>query len=1373
MNRLLGLALLVLSTILVHCKCQTFYIVPANTAERCETEQCYTLDQITTAVRSQSFSDLTLYFLAGKHYLRQSMKITTLNNVSMIGLNSEVEIKMQLKTSLTLTSQTILFKDLTFDKVWAKFQGKIQITEGDKLSMIGCTFKKTEIAIRANNVTMDDCAFYNFTNSLLTGESAVRVTSQYLHITNCDFADNIARIKTLEVKVEYHLSIIQCTFTNNHGGIGIIYDGIARSSALITDCDFIANHGTNSGGAIGIGGIRKKTVATYCQRTSCLINIINCKFIGNQANGFGGAICIWHQMSITIQASTFTRNTAKQGGAIQMLNYGHLEIFNSIFTNNYATHKKSGGVVSTEAVTGSSDTGILTLRNTNFSNNSGSGALTVFGTRASIENTNFTNNRADNRLSILTALASTVTLTQVTFKQNEGYIYTFNSRLDITGQVTLSSNIGGAIRAVQSQVYINSTKYTAIIKNNTAGTGGAIWLRESDLYIKSSTYIAENKAEQFGGGIYAYKSLIYFTSQQDKNRPFPTKRESFIINNFAGHSGGGVYLVASTIKIMRSLVTIGSNAALLSGGGLHLQENSQIYLLKQDREWKEEYNEHVRLDISSNSAAYGGGIYVADNSTVTAGSPQCLEGKLLVHTEETSVSSDCFIQTIKLYRWIIDLPDNFINIFIINNTAQSGPALYGGLLDRCTASTLAEVYEEDLNGLKYIEKTAVISNDSITSDPVRVLFCGKHNYSSVSKKKGEVFKISVSAIDQVGNPVNATIHSTVITQSGVGRLKEGQAEQRVGNQCTELEYNVFSRDSYAQVELYADGPCTNLGISRQTFNVTFLPCTCPIGLEPSQSQIECKCECDKRLQPHHITNCSDKAGTIKLETNLWIEGKRTGYVIHDCPFDYCVQKPVNISLNSSQERDRQCAFNRSGVLCGECQQGLSLVLATSRCKECSNVYLLLLIPFALAGIALVVFILFFNITIATGTIHGLVIYSNLLPVAYFTQPSALTVLISWINLDLGIETCFYNGMSSQAKVLLQLVFPAYLFLLMFLIIILSRYSNFFATLLSNRNPVAALCTLIFMSYSKLVQFIIAAMQSTVLTFPDNSKQTVWLYDANVQYLTPRHTPQFVAAVLTLMAGGLATLLLFFAQWLPRCYKWKLMRWTRNTKYTAFIDAYHAPFTHKHRYWVGLLLFALIIHNVLAAMATNNFLPILSMGCTAIGLLTLKMVVKRVYKSWINDLLETTYLLNLVFLAYGTLYMQNSEANFVTLANVSMGLSACLFLVTLCYHSYKQVYLQSRLYRKYKTQINDFTATVRKNLRQGPKRQEMEELANDRRGTLVTGYTALRSELDVLAPITTDDYRQATPPPNVRTEVTHTVVERIPDSLNTEEQTSKT
>ena len=672
-------------------------------------------------------------------------------------------------------------------------------------------------------------------------------------------------------------------------------------------------------------------------------------------------------------------------------------------------------------------------------------------------------------------------------------------------------------------------------------------------------------------------------------------------------------------------------------------------------------------------------------------------------------------------------------------------------------------------------------------------------------------------MDQVGNPVNATIHASVITESGVGRLKEGQAEQRVGNQCTELEYNVFSQDSSAQIELYADGPCTNLGISKKIINISFLPCTCPIGLQQSTStEIDCKCVCDLKLQ-QYITNCSQEAGTIELKTNIWIgvanSTNGTGYMIHDCPFDYCVEKPVNISLNSSQEIDRQCAFNRSGVLCGECQEGLSLMLATSKCKECSDTYLVLLIPFTLAGVLLVSFILFFNITVASGTVHGLIFYANVLaankPIFLpFTTPNFLTVFISWVNLDLGIETCFYSQMSSQAKVLLQLVFPTYLFVLVILIIILSRYLSFFSKLLSNRNPVAALSTLIFLSYSKLLRFIIAGLQTTVIEYPDGSQERVWLYDGNVEYFTPSHIPRFVAAALILTVGGLFTVLLFFSQWFPRCSNWKLMKWTRNTKYTGFMDTYHAPFTPKHRYWVGLLLFALIIHNLVSAMATDTFLhslPVLSACSLSVGLIMLRVLGSRIYKNWSRDILETLFLFNLTIFAAGISFMRDIKYGHQTLANTSMAIAFALFVIIISYHFYKYILAKSSIWPKLMDSLKNGIAGLR--FRQANNGQEMyqlvaddqmeddellealdynneqpdivdppytgggEEDANTNRYqtppniVLATRPDQLREPaLDDLAPITTDDYRPAPPPPrpqaNNHQGVTFTVIDPV-------------
>ena len=77
--------------------------------------------------------------------------------------------------------------------------------------------------------------------------------------------------------------------------------------------------------------------------------------------------------------------------------------------------------------------------------------------------------------------------------------------------------------------------------------------------------------------------------------------------------------------------------------------------------------------------------------------------------------------------------------------------------------------------------------------------------------------------------------------------------------------------------------------------------------------------------------------------------------------------------------DDQCAYNCSGILCGACQHKLSQVLGSSKCMECSNKMLgvILLVTFT-AGILLVGFLMLFNMTVAAGTINGLTFYANII-----------------------------------------------------------------------------------------------------------------------------------------------------------------------------------------------------------------------------------------------------------------------------------------------------------------------------------------------------------------------------------------------------------
>ena len=127
-------------------------------------------------------------------------------------------------------------------------------------------------------------------------------------------------------------------------------------------------------------------------------------------------------------------------------------------------------------------------------------------------------------------------------------------------------------------------------------------------------------------------------------------------------------------------------------------------------------------------------------------------------------------------------------------------------------------------------------------------------------------------------------------------------------------------------------------------------------------------------------------------------------------------------LNDSE--DMQCTDNRSGVLCGGCRDNFSLALGSNRCLHgCSNNSLSLIIAFAAAGIALVFFIKILNLTVSQGTINGLIFYANIVGVEQTVLFSSediwnifRSVFIAWVNLDLGIETCFFDGMDAYTYV---------------------------------------------------------------------------------------------------------------------------------------------------------------------------------------------------------------------------------------------------------------------------------------------------------------------------------------------------------------------
>ena len=745
--------------------------------------------------------------------------------------------------------------------------------------------------------------------------------------------------------------------------------------------------------------------------------------------------------------------------------------------------------------------------------------------------------------------------------------------------------------------------------------------------------------------------------------------------------GGGIHATSSTIAVHQPGTLHFVNNGAENGSGLYLEVNSKLYILKSTLLSK--LNDEHSLLFSGNHAKYGGAIYVADDTNSGA----------------CSLDNECFIQTLTLLGIITNDIDT-IDIYFSDNTAsEQGANLFGGLLDRCIPSPFAEVYYRNerthYSGVSYLGNISNITAlDTISSLPVRVCFCNSRSESNCSYqpppikvKKGETFTVSLVAVDQVNHSVNANISSSLSSHDG--GFREGQQTQSVGRNCTNITFNVFSPHDSETMNLFADGPCGSSIPSIRHLNIQFTNCTCPVGFEPFNSKTRCECICDPELYTH-ITNCnSTTESLIRVNTNSWITYVNVtdppGYVIHpNCPFDYCQppSKSISINLNLPNGADAQCAYNRRGILCGACQKDLSLSLGSSRCLPCHSywpaVLIVIFLTSIIAGILLVVALLALNMTVAAGLINGFIFYANIVAAnsaVFFpsSEPIYATVFVAWLNLDIGFDVCFFDGLDAYIKTWLQLAFPVYIISLVIVVIIVSEYSPRFAGLIGKRDPIATLATLILLSYAKLLSVTITALSFGVLDYPDGSQETVWLPDGHVKYFQGKHIALVIVALLIILVGLPYTILLFLWQWLVRAPRWRLFKWTRNTKLDAFISVHHVPCNSKHRYWTGLLLLVrVVLYITVSVTISDSNKPQTALLVTIIlvvGLFFLKAVIgMRVYKNSIVDVLQTGMYLNLLAFAVFSLYDFKDDVKKQTAVAYSSTIITFIFLVgVIIYH----------------------------------------------------------------------------------------------------------
>ena len=755
----------------------------------------------------------------------------------------------------------------------------------------------------------------------------------------------------------------------------------------------------------------------------------------------------------------------------------------------------------------------------------------------------------------------------------------------------------------------------------------------------------------------------------------------------------------SSFIILAGVVEFSNNTGE-TGGALNLR-GSRIKVV-----------ENASVIFQNNSASEFGGAIFVDNADL--------------YVSSEGYNSFCFYS-------IEHVDSNYSLKFVGNVAKKGGDHIYGASLkSSCTAafrrktcdkiSTCGYASYEISSRANFkfqLPLDAPNSLSAISSKPTRVCLCSSHEpqctdidhiFYELYAYPGEYFTIPIVVVGGDFGTTTGTVYAhfdnTTFQQCLHLTSEQVISENKV---CTNLTYCFYGSKDSSTVNVYlitntlsanqrtdftsrqevvgAIEKYNKEGVINQkllntpvVLNITFLPC--PSGFVLLENPL--RCDCHPHFENIHCT-LENGTGYISWNSTRWINAinatEETGgsniITTRRCPFSYC--KKIKINIDIQHYPDSQCDFNRAGKLCGKCKGNYSLAIGSSHCIHCpNNNNLALLIFFVAIGPLLVLVISTLNLTVTQGTVNGLIFYANVVwayqsvlfpPTKRHNALLVLKPFIAWLNLDFGIEACFYRGLDMFSKTWLQFVFPVYTAALFFIGL---KFSSKLSKLFGNRS-VPTLATLLALSFTKLLCTIIAGLQlAQVKTYTSEIKPTsisiVWALDGNLDYGKYPHIflLLFVLACLAFLWIPYA-LILFSMQWLRKIDHYHPLKLI--AKYKPVYDAFFAPFKDNHHYWFGVLLLAqgslLLISSLLLSVHPTLSLLML---CSIVVLMLCYLNFVRIYKRSAITLLESSFYINLILLTAGTLHsLEQETVKQEILLSLSIGIAFLIFCATVTWN----------------------------------------------------------------------------------------------------------
>ena len=637
-------------------------------------------------------------------------------------------------------------------------------------------------------------------------------------------------------------------------------------------------------------------------------------------------------------------------------------------------------------------------------------------------------------------------------------------------------------------------------------------------------------------------------------------------------------------------------------------------------------NEKTATIFDNNRAQNGAALYLALNSTVmfTKNSAVTFSNNIAVryggaiYYDITQSSNACY-RNLSTFR-----VDNETSIKFINNIAGfAGNSIYFSISQSCNGTLqydpqtpvfnpLIEITTSS-NQLQLYYPAQLVNNSDLSTYYVSDIMLGQNIIIPACvldhyEMPAESVQFTVQLVDNNDHnysvQANGIISIDCSLSQGINNLEiTGSPPLNDINSTLTIQLNSFydSRFDWKPI----------------TVNLNVQLSSCHSGFYYSSDLEHCVC-----YTTDNIVTCSDSNSTIR--NGYWFGTVNEQPTVTACPINYCSFDNCEATTGTCDLyplRDNQCRGYRSGVACGNCEEGYTLsfdsidCIATNQCTTGQTVLVITMSFLYWITVIVVVFcMMYFKIGI--GYLYGITFYYSIIDIVMgntllFTDSlyhlvTTLSSIAKLLPQFLG-QLCIVKGLSGIDQQFLHYVHPFAIISLLVLISTSTRYSPKLSMFVS-RAVIHAICLLLLLSYTSVASTSLLLVRAIGFTNVDK----VYSYlSPDIEYFHGCHLIYDLVSFIALLVIviGLPLLLL-----LEPFLNSKI----NFIKIKPLLDQFQGCYKDKFRYFASyFMIFRLIILGILVVNQTNPFIALYSLLVVCLVVALIHVTVKP----YNNDILN--------------------------------------------------------------------------------------------------------------------------------------------------------